>query len=270
MFKQDPNTMFNMPWMSRNTKVFKKNYRPYRIGKGFRASSRSFTGHSHSGAQSNGNGFSGQERKFLDVQSTLQPLSLTWARVDPTSGSTDNLSTPAQGVGQSQHLGRTFYINAMFIHGQVFTPTVESLTIPNANFLYRICVVLDKQSNGAALTATDVMVAPVSTTADALSFRDLNNTHRFQILYDTGPVQFKVGPSQMADAGTGTGVLFSHGGIFQGFTMNKVWKKPIKVRVDGTTADISSVADFSIHMIAVSTSSALDIEYISRMRFTEA
>ncbi len=270
MFKQDPNTMFNMPSYQSYKASRRRQVMPYRIGKGFKASSRAFTGHTHTGPQRGADQFQGQERKFLDVESTLQAMSLTWARVDPTSGSTDNLSTPAQGVGQSQHLGRTFYINAMFIHGQVFTPAVETLTVPNSNFLYRICIVLDKQSNGAALTATDVMLAPVGATADALSFRDLNNSHRFQILMDTGAVQFNLTNSQMSDNGVGAAALFSHGGIFQPFTMTKTFKKPIKVRVDGTTANISSVADFSIHMIAVTTSSALDIEYISRMRFTEA
>lgn len=216
-------------------------------------------------------GFVGIERKFLDVSLERTVFGVNWTRMDPAGapiGSINCISCPAQGVGESQHIGRTYFIRSLFIHGGVFLPSLENSPTEQNDAYYRICVVLDKQTNGAPLVANNVMKeAPQASIA--LSFRNLQESHRYDILMDTGPRVLKVGPSVQTDGGIGAAITYARTGIFGSWKLSKIFAKPIKVRTDATGANVSSVTDFSIHVIAVCNTSVLELQYESRMRFSE-
>lgn len=232
---------------------------------GTRQSGRSFVGFSRSGPRSGTPGFFGStEQKFLNAESTLAAFSLTWALMNPTTGPTACLSAPQQGVEDEQHLGRTYFIKSIFIHGEVVFPASETQTDPLSDITFRICLVLDKQTNNLSLTPSEVMSTPLGVTTDALTFRNLENSHRFQILGDTGPRIMKQQGSMFVAAN-----LFANGETKTPFKFTYVFKKPIKVRTSATTANITSIADYSIQLIGTASSTTCTFQYVSRMRFAE-
>ncbi len=205
-------------------------------------------------------GFVGRELKFFDVEATDDAFATSWATMEPA---TTNLSAVAQGDGESQRDGRKYEIRGIYIKGYVQIDDQESNVAPPGDGLVRICLVLDKQTNGAQLSASDVMLtAPAN---DINSFRNLQHTERFSILFDK---TIRLPMNSMVNEGAIN--LFANGNIRVPFKINKTFKTPIMVNTDGTTADIANITTNSLHMIGVERDSifAKSLSYVSRLRFT--
>ncbi len=202
-------------------------------------------------------GFLGKELKFFDVDENAGVFTTTWAVQEPD---TTNLTAVAQGDGESNRDGRKYAMHSIHLKGMVSFPTTESATAPVADSSVRLVLVLDTQTNGAQLTATDVMDGGGS--VDLLSFRNLQFTKRFKVLWDK---LITVKPQ-----GTNEGAinLFANSNTQRLFSFNKKFAKPIPVTMKGTTADIANVTDNSIHLIVVGTDASLNLQYQSRLRFT--
>ncbi len=203
-------------------------------------------------------GFLGMESKFFDTESTSDAFATTWA---PMENATTGLSAMSQGDGESQRDGRKLHITSIHIKGMVTAPATESQTAPLNDRICRFCLVLDTQTNGAQLTATNVMDG--GQTLDVFSFRNLQFTHRFKVLFDK---TINV-PISKACVNEGAANLFANAVVQIPFTINKKFKTPIPVLMGGTTADIVNVTDNSLHMIGVSNTAVLDLSYQSRIRF---
>ncbi len=205
-------------------------------------------------------GFAGIELKFVDAARGDVAMSLTWASVQPGAGITDCISAPGIGTSESQRDGRVFTIKSIHVKGAIALSATESQAAPIADEAYRVCVVWDTQTNGAAVTATQVMDANAST--DINAFRNLQNSKRFIVLYDSG-----VKTITAFNVNEGAINLFASNVRRHWFKMNKTFKEGIKVRTIGTTADVASISDNSISVIAIATSTAVLIGYESRCRF---
>lgn len=198
------------------------------------------------------------ELKFFDVESVDDAFSSAWAAMEPA---TTNLTAVAQGDGESNRDGRKYRIHGIYIKGFIKINGAESATTPPPDVQCRICLVWDKQTNGAQLTATDVMDA--GQTVDVFSFRNLQHTERFTVLYDR---IYTIKRPQQTNEGAIN--LFASPDTLTPIKIMKTFKVPIEVNTDGTTADIANITTNSIHMIGVATASTPTLSYTCRLRFT--
>lgn len=203
-------------------------------------------------------GFLGIETKFFDTEATNDAFTTTWATMEPA---TTNLTAIAQGDGESNRDGRLYAIKSIHIKGFVTTAIVESSSTPLGDEAVRFCLVHDTQTNGAQLTATDVMDGGGG--VDILAFRNLAFTKRFKVLFDE-TLNIKQARAVMSEGGVN---LFATGISREMFKINKIFNPPIMVTMSDTGADIANVTDNSIHMIGVGRTGNGLLTYQCRVRF---
>lgn len=201
-------------------------------------------------------GFTGIERKFFDTEINAQALATDWAATEPA---TTNLTAIGQGDGESERDGRKYIIDSIHVKGFFHTAAVEAQLNPHDDLTWRFCLVIDKQTNGAQLTATDVMDG--GATADVNAFRNLQFTKRFIVLKDI---------KMMLSRNTQTSEAlnsFSAGSQIKNFHWNVNFPGGMAVTMSGPTANIANVTDNSIHIIGVTTSALVLVTYTCRVRF---
>jgi len=197
--------------------------------------------------------------KFADFQTTSDAFATTWAAMDPAISS---ISGVAQGDGESERDGRIFMIHSIMIRCHVAATTLEAQATPFEDLRGRICLVLDTQTNGAQLTATDVMDG--GQTDDTQAFRNLQHTKRFRILWDKKWHLRRIGQ-------TNEGAVDSFAAptsTTPQYVYYKRFKKPIKVICTGTTTAITAISDNSLHIIGVANSVLALHNMQVRIRFT--
>lgn len=203
-------------------------------------------------------GFLGIERKFADFEESNQVFSITWVTMQ--DGTIKCISGVVQGDGESNRDGRVYNITSLHIKGFIELLGSEGQTAPLGDTLARVCVVLDTQTNGAELTATDVMDG--AQTDDVNSFRNLQFTGRFRVLKDH---LFRI-PGQSGSMTSGANV-FDQGPVKIPFNWNFVFKKPIKVTCSATTGVIGAITDNSIQIIGVADTALTLLNYQARIRY---
>lgn len=118
------------------------------------------------------------ERKFLDV--TIADNSISATGDIQNSGT---LIVIPQGAGESQRVGRKVVIRKIMFRGEATLNEYAGTTEADASAANRVRIIfyVDKQCNGAAATAGDILATatPVSN-----GFNNLNNRDRFLILKD--------------------------------------------------------------------------------------
>ncbi len=206
-------------------------------------------------------GFVGIENKFVDYNVATDTFVTGWSGGELDPGTVDTLTGVSQGTGESQRDGRVYHIKSIHIKGWVELSSTESVTSPLNEPLIRLILVWDTQTNAVQLNAEDVMLV-IGASEDVNSFRNLQYSHRFIVLKDK---LFKLNTSNQTNEGAIN--LFASGTVRAPIRWNKTFKKPIKVRCKGTTANVTDITDNSFHLIGTSTT-ATKITYQSRMRFT--
>lgn len=206
-------------------------------------------------------GFLGMEKKFVDHSLGNTALTSSWALYDPTS--LNHLTSIAQGDGESNRNGRKAIVKQLFMHGQIKWGHVNGTS--NDYGAVRIAVIQDMQTNGAALTPTDVFDTP-SGVQEINAFRNLQFTSRFKVLADMiiAPPCFE---------GEGNGETASVTGRYVPFKiyvpkldMNVTYKEDAQGSSDGS---LSNVVDNSVHIIALYSGDfdAPELQYVARSRF---
>ncbi len=204
-------------------------------------------------------GFIGMENKFVDIETDSDAFATTWSTME--DGTNSNISGVAQGIGESQRIGRKYTITSIHIRCLVHTAASEAQPNPQSAFRGRICLVLDTQTNGAQLTATDVMDGGL--TNDFLAFRNLQFTKRFKVLWDKSFVLTPIG--QVND---GAVDKFSNGSYTTNImSYNKNFTRGLNVLCDGTSAAVASITDNSLHIIGVGNSAGLLLDMQVRIRY---
>lgn len=208
-------------------------------------------------------GFVDIENKFLDCEKTATGIASTWTLVNPSSGCTGAISVPALGDGESERDGRVYHINSIHVNGLIRAPAAETTLAPTGPMKVRILLYWDTQANAAVPAVTDICLGGKD--EDILSFRNLSNSKRFIVLKDK---TYTVNPTILNEGAVNS---FAQSDALTQFKMNKKFKKGIKVRCGGSTANISSCQDNAIGLIAVrddNASATPTVEYQSRIRFT--
>ncbi len=198
----------------------------------------------------------GIEKKFIDYEFDATIVkAIAGSEADPA---TDSISAIAQGDGESNRDGRKCTLVSVQCQGYIEL-TSQLATDPLAATV-RLCVIHDKQTNGAQLNAEDVFADPTDTDLDPLAFRNLQFAARFQVIWDKTFVL-------AAPAGGGDAPTPEFAPIRRYFKLFK--KLNLPVVHNAVAAAIASITDNSLHVLAFSgaNDAATTLRYISRVRF---
>lgn len=198
------------------------------------------------------------ELKFLDTYLTAQSLGTTVAgsEVDPATFLC--LNAIAQGDGESNRDGRQVVVKSINIRGDVSQTAIQDQADARASTVVRLLLVKDKQTNGAQLNAEDVLLD--TSGLDVHSHRNLQYEQRFEVLWDK-TIQLDFTTSQSDGVNTA-----STAGQKKPFHIYK--KLDMPVNFTDTTAVVGSIADNSLHLIALATvAGSCTISYQARCRF---
>lgn len=196
-------------------------------------------------------GYIGMETKFIDHEygSTTVNFVIPTSLTDPAVGS---LSAISQGDGESNRDGRKVTLKSIHINGNV------TRTSGTNSSRVRLLLVHDSQTNGSALSPEDVLLIPTSATALATyAFRNLQHTSRFKVLYDK---TFTLTPSLGFD-----GVSAVSNTPEVNFKINKKLNMPVTYK--DTSADVANITDNSLHLMCVTDSTGVVLQYNVRTRF---
>ncbi len=212
-------------------------------------------------------GFLGIELKFLDCAFNgvvlTAPTDATGGELQPSTGCTNALSVPAQGVGEQQRDGRAFTLKSMYINGVidwVALPDQADATEPPGVF---IALVLDTQTNAAAINSEDVFDNPGTSAQTAITpLRNLENSKRFRVV-DSVYLEAPQVASQTDGASTASYIPWGK------CRFKLAWSGEIRCDTKGTTADVASVTDNSFHLIGYSSTTNFtpSLFALSRARF---
>lgn len=200
------------------------------------------------------------ELKFVDYEVNSKAFSITWEEMDPAV--TDSVSSVAQGDGESSRDGRVYYIHSIHMRFFSFQAGVEGSNAPLDDQHGRVCLVLDKHTNGEQLDGEAVMSNLGS--SNIIGFRNLQETSRFNVLWDKAVVIHRFGnvnegsPNLFASPLTLTPI----------YKFDKTFAKPIKVICSGTGNGINTITDNSFHVIGISNDTTQLLNYKVRIRFT--
>lgn len=198
------------------------------------------------------------ELKFRNTEVTDDAFTTTWTAMDPTGNC---LTAIEQGSSEKQRSGRKAWLTSLQIRGEIHVPQSEGATNPHEHQHFRLILVLDRQTNGAALTATTVM-EPVGAN-NLFSFPQLESTGRYKILWDR---TFTINPWQMNEGAIN---LYARNGTKVLFKLFRSFNPPIPIQ-HTTSADpptVGEVVDNSIHLMGLGTTTSGLLSYHCRIRF---
>lgn len=223
-------------------------------------------------ANARSGGFLGMERKFHDTGDAFSTMSTHWDSVtamrDPATPL--SLNGVAQDDGEQSRDGRKMVIDSIQVNGHCYVTQDETVATPVNWQQYRVAIVLDKQTNGAQMTADQVFVAG-GAGEDLLAYRNLQYTSRYDVLYDSGVLQIETGNTVDPNSTAGANQTYSNWGSVTPFSMYHKFKGGLPVTFNNTTGVIGSVVDNSLHIIAICSSSPSgtthSFHYTARIRF---
>lgn len=206
----------------------------------------------------------GTELKYVDtalVDSAIAaPTDAAGAERDPATVLC--LNPIAQGDGQTERDGRQCLLKSCYVTGIISEPASADNADAQAGGVYYVALVQDMQTNGAQLNSEDVFTNPGGAAKTApLVLRDLQYTARFKVLDSVTLHE----PNKYAFTdGAATGTI---SGFHLPFKLS--WNGEMPVTFTGTTANVSTIQDNSLHIIAYcsTTSGTPVISYNSRVRF---
>ncbi len=199
------------------------------------------------------------EHKFMDTETSGDSFAVTWATMEDATMKCIN--AVAQGSTEKTRSGRTYHIHSLFVRGNVHMPAFEAQPQPIDAVTCRVAIVWDRQSNGAQLDPLTVFAAAGST--DILSFRNLQYTQRYVVLFD------KIITCVPNTYNEGSVNSFASSARRHQFKYFKKFNIPIKVICKSTGATIADITDNSFHVVGVSTSTTAKLGFQARIRFTD-
>lgn len=167
-----------------------------------------------------------REKKYIDTD-------ISNATVSSSLEVLADILTVPQGTGASHRAGRKITVTDIYLRG---IPFVSSQSDPDAGWdCIRLALVLDRQCNGALPSATTLLA-----TDSLLSYRNVENFHRFKFLMDE---------HMMVNCQAATATALSAG-------VDRMWKKHIKCHIPieyssstGVLAE-RSCCNISLYMIS--------------------
>lgn len=191
-------------------------------------------------------GFLGMESKFLDTSYSASIVSSTTsAEADPTGNC---LNPVAQGDGESQRDGRRYNVTSVYVKGLVSLAASANTSDPTV----QLYLVQDTQTNAAQMNSEDLVTTP-SLAINCL--RNLQYIKRFKVL--------KSMRINMKSRGAWDGTQFAQ--TQEPFEMYVSTNIP--VTCTGTTGNVNTISDNSLHVVAIASDASAVLQYSARIRF---
>lgn len=210
-------------------------------------------------------GYLGRENKFYDTSLLgdffVAPSDAAGGELNPSA--TVLLNTVAQGVTESQRIGRQIKMQSIQINGMIHMPVQTNPSVLDTHPSVFLAVVLDTQTNGVTINSEDVYKNPsADPSLAAHPFRNLEQVQRFKILKST---QLKLTPVLIGFDGT----TMEQSGTQTPFTMY-IKLNGLITNFCGTTSDVANIVDNSLHIIGYASNLGYtpSISYNARLRYT--
>lgn len=170
-----------------------------------------------------------------------------------------NLNIIVQGNTESNRIGRKCTLKRVDVKGHLLLDATA--TAANTSEIVRIALVCDKQTNGAAFSATDLFE-----TDSIASFNNLSNKSRFRILA-TKTIELNCG----AGSGRGTTDTLSYGEYGVWFHIGANLNLPVEYDNSAATGAVTTQTSNSLWMITQSVSGLAGLNLgNARVRFTDS
>ncbi len=161
-----------------------------------------------------------------------------------------------QGITEKTRIGRKCTIRSIHWKYRLQLPAVDAAGTGNLNDVIRVIVYVDKQCNGAAATATDLLE-----TAAVQSFRNLTNSGRFTFLLD------KIYPLNYTTLMSDGAGLASQNQVTREYLFNKKCNIPIEYSAAAGTID--EIRSNNIGVLLQGRSGIAEIASEFRFRFSD-
>jgi len=213
-------------------------------------------------------GYIGVEKKFKDYNyDELITNEITNATAIADPGPSGVRSGPLNGVihgdSENERIGRVTYLKSVHLKGyiQFAASTPIAGGIMPISHRVRLILVLDKQANGATISAASVLADRSGTVQDLNAHYNLENVSRFKILRD-----FVLDEGVNAAAGDGAG-LFGKSATNKTFSIDHTFRTPLKVVHIGSLGTYATISTNQLHLIAIADNVSSRLVYVSRVRF---
>lgn len=208
------------------------------------------------------------EVKYLDMFKTETSLngssSASTLEVMPTSGCTNCISCPAVGDSSSSRDGHRFVMKSIQVKGYIRIPAEDITGTVSSEAVHGwVALVLDTQTNRTAINSEDIFTQIISENEMDVIRNMTHPGRRFRVLRF-----MKWTCNNRAFQLSG-----GHTYISEWYRRFKFYKKlniPVTCKTDSTTADVASVIDNSLSIIASDNypdTADPKICYIARLRF---
>lgn len=207
----------------------------------------------------------GPERKFFDgVRAAVVP-----AATGTILNASINLVP--QGTGESEMIGRKIIVKRISMRLNCALPTAGPYDDVNQPFddTIRICLILDKQANGAGATIGQIFEsAPGIGNATYLSMMNLEYSKRFQIIKEW-MINFDANGVAFWNATAGEPKFYKFG---EEETIK--WSKKKNIRIDfgnmaGATRNINEIRTNNLVVAAFTKRGLAAVEYYWRIRYLD-
>jgi len=207
-------------------------------------------------------GYTGLEMKYRDSE-VNEGIGTTWltSAMDPPME--DTISACPVGDGEQDRNGRKYTIHSIHLKG-FFHQETQDQSIVQEDFIVRLVLVLDKQTNNVQLSGSDVFKSPI-TPQETNAFRNLQFSKRFTVLKDK-----RIRISSPEAIYKGDTMMVNQAGVNVPFVVNHTFRNGLDVLCTGSTAQISSIMDNSLHVLCLTEVAqvGLNLFYNARVRFT--
>ncbi len=195
-------------------------------------------------------------RASLSVEKKFHDVDVDDASVNTAGTVTATVNIIAQGVTESERVGRKCTITNINVRYTIVLPEIDAAATPGPGDVCRVIFFVDKQANGAAAAVTDILE-----TADYQSFNNLSNSSRFRVLMDRSHA---LSYTSMASDGA---ALVSNADITEEYSFYKECSIPIEF--SSTTGAIGEIRSNNIAMMVISRTAATGFFSKWRLRFTD-
>ncbi len=196
--------------------------------------------------------FARGETKFFDTD-----LDAIFGTIATTMESA-NLNIIAQGNTESQRIGRKVILRRVDVKGVLIIPL--SADAADTSEVVRLLLVCDKQTNGAAFTATDIW-----DTDSIRSFNNLANSSRFRVLQSK---TFDMNCTAGSGRGSTDTLAFGENSI--SFKMGVNLNLPIEFDNSATTGAVTTQRSNSLWLVSQSITGLVVMSVTtSRVRFAD-
>lgn len=221
------------------------------------------------------------EMKYFDCEATsltIPACTTSWvagARLDPartvdigdpTIATPLCLFAPKKTAALNGRIGRKVTVFSVKYRGQILVPPQAAVGTADASAVIRFLLLVDKQTNAAQYTASDVLQSTVGTTV-INAFQAPNGFGRFMVLKDR---VFGIGNLNMAGNPTTPDVV--QGGQVINFKFTRKFPKGLVVNFNSTNGGtVADIIDNSFHILCGTSSIAYApiLSYYTRVGYKE-